>query len=36
MLGSGVSVMISTVLENSIFKFFVDNSDEIVEDNDCV
>jgi hypothetical protein len=32
MFVSGVLVMISSLLENSVLKFVVDNSDEIVED----
>jgi hypothetical protein len=33
---SGVSVMISALLEDSVLKFIVDNSDEIKEDVDGV
>ncbi len=35
-LFSGISVLISTVLENSVLKFVVDNSYEIEEDIDGV
>ena len=36
MQGSAVSVMESAVLEDSVLKYIVDNSDEIVEDVDSV
>jgi hypothetical protein len=36
LLVSGVSVMISAGLEDSLLLIVVDNSDEMVEDVDCV